>query len=92
MKIILRKLCSPVLNIFEKGDEPYNYKPLNRKILLFMSAIFLGLAILVIYFSPTNGDKGYLIPAIVFFTVSLVGLIVGLLGNDRAVSNIWGNR
>jgi len=92
MKKALRKIFSPVLNIFEKGDEAYNYKPLNRKILLFMSVVFMGLAVLVIYFSPDNGDLGYLIPVIVFMALSIVGLIVGLLGNDRAVSNIWGNR
>jgi len=92
MKNLLRKLCSPVLNIFEKGDEPYSYKPLNRKILLFMSIIFMGLAILVIYLSSEIEGYGFLIPTIVFLALSLTGLIVGLLGTDRAVSSIWGNR
>lgn len=92
MKKILRKLCSPVLNIFEKGEEPYNYKPMNRKILLFMSVIFMGLAILVIYFSSEIEGYGFLFPVIVFMALSLTGLIIGLLGNDRAVSSIWGNR
>ncbi len=92
MKEQLRKLCSPVLTIFEKGKEPYSYKPLNRIILLVVSFLFLGLAVLVTYLSRNSDDMGYLIPVIVFSGVSFVGFIVGLLGTDRAVSKIWGNR
>ena len=92
MKNILRTLFSPILNIFEKGDEPYNYKPLNRKILIFMSSVFLSLAILVAYLSRDNSDLGYLIPVVVFSVLALIGLVVGLLGNDRAVTKLWGSR
>ena len=92
MKNILRALFSPILNFFEKGDEPYSYKPLNRKILIVMSTLFLSLAILVAYLSRANSDLGYLIPVIVFTTIAVTGLVVGLLGNDRAVAKIWGSR
>jgi len=92
MKNFLRKLCSPVLNIFEKDNDPYDYKPINRKILIFMSFIFSILGSLVIYFSPATSDKGFLIPAIVFLALALVGFIVGFLGNDRAICRIWGSR
>jgi len=92
MKNALRKLFSPLLNIFEKGDGPYSYKPLNRKILIVISLLFTFLAVVVIYLSPRNEGLSYLFPVIVFLTIAVVGLIVGLLGNDRAVSNIWGNR
>lgn len=92
MKEQFRKLCSPVLNIFEKGKEPYSYKPLNRLILLVVSFLFMGLALLVSYLSRHADDLGFLIPVIVFSAVSSVGFIVGLLGTDRAVSKIWGNR
>jgi hypothetical protein len=33
-----------------------------------------------------------MVPIVVFYGISLVALVVGLLGNDRAVARIWGNR
>ena len=92
MKNILRKLFSPILNIFESGNELYAYKSLNRKILLVIGVLFLFLMSAVAYLSFDKGEPGYLIPVIVFSGISLVTLVVGLLGNDRAVSKIWGNR
>ena len=91
MKEQLRILFSPILNIFEKGTEPYKYKPLNRKILIIMGVLFSGLAAGVFYSTP-GGDIGYLLPVIVFSAVGVVCLAIGFLGNDRAVSKIWGNR
>jgi len=91
MKEQLRILFSPILNIFEKGTESYSYKPLNRKILIIMGLLFSGLAAGVFYFTP-GGNSGYLLPVIVFSVVGIICLIVGFLGNDRAVSKIWGNR
>jgi len=91
MKERLRILFSPILNQFEKGTEPYSYKPLNRKILIIMGLLFSGLAAGVYYITPGN-DIGYLLPVIVFSTVGLVCILIGMLGNDRAVSKIWGNR
>jgi len=78
--------------MFENGDEPYAVKPLNRKILITIGVLFLGLVSVVIYLSYDKGEPGYLIPVVVFSAVSLVSLVVGLLGNDRAVAKIWGNR
>lgn len=92
MKQILRTLFSPVLNVFEKGTDPYSYKPMHRKILIVVSILFLSLAMLVLYLMPVDADTGYLLPVVVFSTVAVVGLVVGLLGTDRAVSRIWGNR
>lgn len=92
MKNSLRRLFSPILNYFEKGDEPYSYKPLNRKILIFMSTVFLSLAGLVAYLSRDNSDLGYILPVVVFAIMAVIGLVVGLLGNDRAVTKIWGSR
>ena len=92
MKNLLRKLFSPILNPLERGDEPYHYKPLSRKVLLFIGVVFGFLAGLVLYLRPEDGDLGHLIPVVVFGLVSLLGLIVGLLGSDRAVARIWGNR
>lgn len=92
MKDLLRRLFSPILNVFEKGDEPYAYKPLNRKILMVMGVLFSGLAALIVFMSPDDGSFGFLIPVTVFSTVSFVCIVVGALGNERAVAKIWGNR
>lgn len=92
MKNFFRRLCAPILNPLEKGDEPYSYNPLNRKILIFISILFLALAMLVAYFSYSQKQPGYLLPVIVFTLIASIGLIVGLLGNDRAVTKIWGSR
>ena len=92
MKKLLRKLFSPILNIFEASDGPYSVKPLNRKILIVIGVLFLGLASAVAYLAFDMGDVGFMIPVVVFFSVSLVTLAVGFLGTDRAVAKIWGNR
>lgn len=92
MKQVLRMLFSPILTIFEKGDDPFEYKSLNRKILIFMGIIFAGLATLVVLFVPQGVGVGFLIPVIVFGLVALVTLVVGFLGNERAVTKIWGDR
>lgn len=92
MKASLRALFSPLLNPLERGDEPYVYKPLNRKILLAVSLLFSLMCAALLYLMPADADKGYLVPVVVFGLVALVGFIVGLLGNDRAVAKIWGNR
>jgi hypothetical protein len=92
MKDFLRKLFSPILNIFEKGEEPYIAKPLNRKILIVIGVLFSFLVSVVIYLSYDKGEPGFLIPVVVFSGVAIVALIVGFLGTDRAVAKIWGNR
>jgi hypothetical protein len=92
MKNALRKMFSPILNIFESGDEPYVAKPLNRKILIVIGVLFSFLVSVVIYLSYDKGEPGYLIPVVVFSSVAIVALIVGFLGTDRAVAKIWGNR
>ena len=92
MKKLLRKLFSPILNVFEAGDDPYAVKPLNRKILIIIGVLFLGLGSAVAYLAFDMNDAGFMIPVVVFCAVSLVTLVVGLLGTDRAVAKIWGNR
>jgi len=92
MKDQLRKIFSPILNIFENHEGPYNYKPLHRKILIVIGILFSGLAIGVIFLAPDEAGIGALFPVIVFLTAGIISLIVGLLGSDRAVARIWGNR
>lgn len=92
MKQFLRKICAPILNIFESGNEEFEIKPLARKILLVVSFLFAALASVVFYLLPDNADAGYYLPVVIFSLIALVGFIIGLLGNDRAVAKIWGNR
>lgn len=92
MKARLRKIFSFILSPFENGTEPYEYKPLNRKILLFISFIFFCLAMLVLYLTPTGSGFDYALPVIVFMIIAIVGLVIGLLGNERAIAKIWGTR
>lgn len=92
MKDALRKLCWPLLKKLEAGSEPYHYKPLSRKILLFFGAIFSALGIGVALLIPPEADLGYYIPVVVFIGAGGYGLIVAALGSDRAVAKIWGNK
>jgi len=90
MKNLLRNLFSPLLNIFESGNEAFIYKKSHRTILIVMGILFTGLASLV--FTLAQGeDISYLIPVFVFGGAGLISLIIGTLGNDRAVSKIWGS-
>ncbi|GAB1262464.1 hypothetical protein [Aurantivibrio plasticivorans] len=92
MKSFFRKLFFPILSPFESGTEPYSYKPLNRKVLIVVGILFLGLSLFLAPSAIKAGDIGYLLPLIVFSGAGLVCTVVGLLGNDRAVCKIWGNR
>ncbi|MFT5084219.1 MAG: hypothetical protein ACI9Y1_002272 [Lentisphaeria bacterium] len=92
MKRILRAIFSPILNIFEKGEEPFNYSPLHRKILLVMTVLFIFLASVSLYFAIGAKEWGGAIPFVVFLCVGLACLIIGGLGTDRAVAKIWGSK
>jgi len=85
-----KSFFGPVLRPFEKGDGPYSYKPMHRKILVVVGALFALLCGVSLYFSTMTEGAGFLIPLLVFGSVSAVSLIVGLLGSDRAVAKIWG--
>ena len=90
MQDSLRKAFQFILRHFEKGDGPYDYRPLHRTILLVVGALFAVLAVGTVYSSAGSAGYGMLIPLLVFGAVSGVCLVVGLLGNDRAVARIWG--
>ena len=91
MKQILRIIFSPILNIFESGTKPFVYKSSHRTILIFMGCLFAGLATLVFWFAQGK-DPGYLLPVFIFGGGGLLSLLIGLVGNDRAVAKIWGSR
>ena len=57
-----------------------------------MGFVFSGLTVLVLNFIPEGVGISFLIPAFVFGLLALVTLVVGILGNERAVSKIWGDR
>ena len=92
MKELLRKAFSPILENFESGSEEYIYKKSHRVILIIMGAIFAVLSTAVAVMASEADNIGYYIPVFIFGLVSFVILIVGLLGNERAVSSIWGNK
>jgi len=92
MKATLRKIFAPVLNNFESTDNKYAYKPSHRKILIIVGALFLMLSMFGAFISLIAAQPGGLIPSIVFFVVGFVCEVVGLLGTDTAVANIWKSR
>lgn len=89
MKSLLRQLFSPVLSIFESGNDAYSYQKSHRTILIVMGVLFSGLASLVFVLGQGE-DIGYLIPVVVFGGAGLLSLLIGFLGNERAVAKIWG--
>lgn len=91
MVFVLRKLFSPLLNLFEKGDEPFHHRPMNRKILFVLSLLFNGLATAILMLSSA-GNWDFVFPVVIFYSVGAVGFIIATLGNDRAVAKIWGNK
>lgn len=92
MKNILKTVFAPILNIFEKNNDEFVHRSLNRKIVLFISSVFLILAFGLPAFMPQLINMGYWFVMLVFGTLSLVGLIVGLLGSDKAVAKLLGSR
>ena len=88
VKNAIRSVCMPILNLFESGTEPYEYKPSHRKILIAFGCLFTGLATSVLWFSQGE-DIGYMIPVVVFGSVGLLSLLIAFVGTDRAVAKIW---
>jgi len=92
MKNRLQKIFSPILNIFEKNNDEFIYRPLNRKIVLFISATFFILAFGLPIYMPQLIEMGFWFVMLVFGGLSSVGLIVGIFGSDKAVAKLLGSR
>jgi len=92
VKVFLRKICSPLLNIFESGDEPYTYKKSHRTILNVVGGLFLFLTAAVSGAGYVFSQAGAVLPGFIFFAVGLTCIVVGVLGTDRAVAKLWGNK
>jgi len=90
IKQTLRTLFSPILNIFESGTQPFSYKVSHRVILIVMGSLFSGLAASVFLLS-WGDDMGYVLPVVIFGGVGFLCLLLGFIGNDRAVAKIWGS-
>ncbi|WP_026843587.1 hypothetical protein [Brumicola pallidula] len=92
MKKQLRKIFSPILRVFESGEGEYLYKKSDRKVLNIMGFLFVFLsgysAVVAIIASELAG----FLPFLVFFLIGFICALVGLLGNDRAVSKIWSRK
>ncbi|WP_111494046.1 hypothetical protein [Marinobacter bohaiensis] len=92
MKDRVRALFSPLLNAMDNGQQPHNYRPSHRKILLVMGLLFFILSAGSVFFAVLAGSPAALIPILFFFGVSLVCAVVGWVGSDAAVARIWGNK
>lgn len=92
MKNLLQVIFSPILNIFENNNDEFVYRSLNRKIVIFISLVFATLAFGLPIYMPQLIEMGYWFVMIVFGLLSLVGLVVGLLGSDKAVAKLLGSR
>lgn len=92
MKSSLRRLFAPVLDIFEAGEAEYAYKSSHRTILVVVGVLFLLLSLASLMMALAAGQWTAGVPFVVFFGTAAVCLIVGVLGNDRAVAKLWGRR
>jgi hypothetical protein len=63
-----------------------------RNGIIVAGGLFLILSIVSLWAALTVQQVGTFIPSLVFVTVSLVCLVVGTLGTERAVATIWGSK
>ncbi|WP_420426770.1 hypothetical protein [Algiphilus sp.] len=92
MKAQFRQIFAPVLRPLEEGNGDFRYQPMHRTILLVVAGLFLLLSAVSAYFSLSAGLTAGLLATVVFLTLSATCTVVGLLGTDRAVARLWGNR
>jgi hypothetical protein len=92
MKVLFRKLCSPILSYFESGQGEFIYQKSHRFILIVVGLLFLFLSLVSAFMAIDASQFGVFIPIVIFFIAGLVCIIVGCLGNERAVATIWGSK
>lgn len=92
MKSMLRTLLAPILNFFESGATPYNYKKSHRIILNVVGGLFLVLSFISVAGGLASSSMGAVIPFLVFFLGGSLCLVIGTLGTDRAVAKLWGTK
>ena len=79
MKQKLRVLFSPILSIFESGNEEFVYKSSHRAILIFIGCMFSGMATAV-FFVAQGKDPGYYMPVFIFGAIGFISFIIGFFG------------
>ncbi len=84
MNRVLARLLAPL----ENRSQSAQYKPLQRKVLLLLSVLFLGLSAGVIFVAPSDQIAAYF-PVLVFGGAGIYGLLVAFFGSDKAVANLW---
>ena len=92
MKHSLRKIFAPLLNFFESGTGEFNYRKSHRTALIAVGALFWVISAVSGIAASEMAEVGAWIPVLVFFLGGMVCLVLGLLGNDRAVATIWGSK
>jgi UDP-N-acetylmuramyl pentapeptide phosphotransferase/UDP-N-acetylglucosamine-1-phosphate transferase len=92
MKLVFRKIFSPILNYFEASEGEFNYRKSHRTILIIVGGLFLFLSSLSALMAMNAAQFGAFIPIVIFFIAGVVCIVVGSLGNDRAVATIWGSK
>jgi hypothetical protein len=92
MKLVFRKLFSPILNYFESGQDEFSYRKSHRIILIVVGGLFLFLSSISAFMAVGASQFGAFIPIVIFFIAGFVCIVVGSLGNDRAVATIWGSK
>ena len=92
MKQQLIRLFWPILSFFESDEDPKHYKRSHRVILVVVGLLFLSLSIASGVAAYSSSESGAFIPAVVFFAVGSVSVVVGALGSNAAVSKIWGTK
>ena len=89
MKETLRKLCAPLLAMFETGEGEYEYKKSHRTVLIVLGLLCLVIATVSLIVTMKTGELAGIIPIMLFLLTGLVCEVVGFLGSDRAVARIW---
>ncbi|MGK0439637.1 MAG: isoprenylcysteine carboxyl methyltransferase (ICMT) family protein YpbQ [Paracoccaceae bacterium] len=92
MKLAFRKMFSLILNYFESSEGEFKYRKSHRTILVVVGGLFLVLSSISALAAVSESQFGTFIPIVVFFTVGFVCIVVGSLGNERAVATIWGSK
>lgn len=90
MKSRLTQLFWLLLKPFEDDRPATGYRALHRRITWVVGVLFLVIAFASLYMALSVDQWAAFIPVVVFFGASLVSLVVGLLGSERAVAKLWG--
>ena len=92
MKQLFRKIFAPLLKVFESGTGEFSYRKSHRTALIAVGALFWVISTISGIAASAMTEAATWIPVIVFFLGGMVCLVLGLLGNDRAVATIWGSK